>query len=95
MLRRIVLTRRAWLMTAAVVCSTAWAASLPSGMKVFHSPGATGQLVGVYSGEALEGIVSHPGGRFRVHDVDGAGSVSGHVDAYAVAAGAVLKLPQP
>lgn len=70
-------------------------ANQQSGMKVFHSPGATGQLVGVYSGEALEGVVSHPGERFHVHYVDGAGSVSGHVDAYAVAAGAVLKLPQP
>lgn len=70
-------------------------ANQQSGMKVFHSPGATGQLVGVYTGEALEGIVSHPGERFHVHYVDGAGSVSGHVDAYAVGAGAVLKLPQP
>lgn len=70
-------------------------ANQQSGMKVFHAPGATGQLVGVYSGEALEGVVSHPGERFHVHFVDGAIGVSGHVDAYAVAAGAVLKLPQP
>ncbi len=66
-----------------------------AGMKVFHSPGATGQLVGVYSGTALEGVVSHPGEHFHVHYVDGTGRASGHVDAYAVARGAVLKLPQP
>lgn len=70
-------------------------ANKQSGMKVFHSPGVTGQLVGVYSGQTLEGVVSHPGERFHLHYANGAGSVSGHVDAYAVAAGAVLKLPQP
>lgn len=64
-----------------------------SGMKVFHSPGAPGQLVGVYSGQALDGVVSHPGERFHVHYADDKASASGHVDAYAVAAGAVLMLP--
>lgn len=70
-------------------------ANQQSGMKVFHAPGSTGQLVGVYSGVALEGVVSHPGERFQVHFADAAATLSGHVDAYAVAAGAVLKLPQP
>lgn len=64
-----------------------------SGMKEFHQPGSTGQLVGIYSGAELEGVVSHPGERFHVHFVDSAVLVSGHVDAYAVGAGAVLKLP--
>lgn len=70
-------------------------ANAQAGMRVFHSPGTTGQLVGVYSGEALEGVVSHPGERFHLHYVDAAASVSGHVDGYAVARGAVLKLPLP
>jgi alpha-acetolactate decarboxylase len=70
-------------------------ANQQSGMKVFHAPGATGALVGVYSGAGLEGVVSHAGERFHLHYVDSDATVSGHVDRYAVAAGAVLKLPVP
>jgi alpha-acetolactate decarboxylase len=70
-------------------------ANQQSGMKVFHAPGATGALVGVYSGAGLEGVVSHAGERFHLHYVDAGATVSGHVDRYAVAAGAVLKLPVP
>lgn len=68
-------------------------ANQQSGLRIFHQPGAQGQLIGVYSGPTLEGIVSHPGERFHVHYADGAAGTSGHVDAYAVAAGAILKLP--
>lgn len=64
-----------------------------SDMRLFHQPGASGQLIGVYSGAALEGVVSHPGERFHLHFADPDASVSGHVDRYSVAAGAVLKLP--
>jgi len=64
-----------------------------SDMRLFRQPGASGQLVGVYSGAALEGAVSHPGERFHIHYVDRMATVSGHVDRYSVAAGAVLKLP--
>ncbi|MGE0099062.1 MAG: acetolactate decarboxylase [Hydrogenophaga sp.] len=70
-------------------------ANQQTGMKVFHNPGALGQLVGIFSGQALEGVVSHPGERFHVHYADDKASVSGHVDAYAVAEGAVLWLPKP
>jgi len=70
-------------------------ANQQSGMKVFHGPGATGQVVGVYSGAGLEGVVSHAGERFHLHYVDSGATVSGHVDRYAVAAGAILKLPVP
>jgi alpha-acetolactate decarboxylase len=66
-----------------------------SGMKVFYASGAQGQLIGIYSGAALEGVVSHPGERFHLHYVDSGATVSGHVDAYGVAAGSVLKLPRP
>lgn len=68
-------------------------ANKQSGMKEFHQPGASGQLVGLYSGVALEGAVSHPGERFHVHYADSPVTMSGHVDAYAVAAGSILKLP--
>jgi alpha-acetolactate decarboxylase len=62
-------------------------------MRVFRQPGASGQLIGVYSGALLEGVVSHPGERIHLHFVDPGATVSGHVDRYGVAAGAVLKLP--
>jgi hypothetical protein len=64
-----------------------------SDMRLFRQPGASGQLIGVYSGAALEGTVSHPGERFHLHFADAGAAVSGHVDRYSVAAGAVLKLP--
>lgn len=69
-------------------------ANAASGLRVFHDPGASGLLVGIYSGAALEGVVSHPGERFHLHYADAGLRVSGHVDAYAVGAGATLKLPQ-
>lgn len=64
-----------------------------SDMRLFRQPGASGQLIGVYSGAALEGVVSHPGERLHVHFVDPGVTVSGHVDRYSVAAGAVLRMP--
>lgn len=64
-----------------------------SDMRLFRQPGASGQLIGVYSGAALEGVVSHPGERFHLHFAGRDATVSGHVDRYSVAAGAVLKLP--
>lgn len=65
-----------------------------SGQRVFDQAGAEGRLVGIYSGRALEGVVSHPGERTHLHYIDGARQVSGHVDALAVAAGAALRLPR-
>ena len=62
-------------------------------MRLFRQPGASGQLIGVYSGAALEGVVSHPGKRFHLHFADPGAIVSGHVDRYSVAPGVVLKLP--
>lgn len=64
-----------------------------SGMRVFQEQGAQGQLIGMQSGVRLEGVATHPGERFHVHFADAALARSGHVDAYAVARGAVLKLP--
>lgn len=68
-------------------------ANKQSGMLVFRNPTATGQLVAVYSGEKLEGIVSHPGEHFHVHYIDDSENVSGHVDQYNVQKGSTLWLP--
>jgi alpha-acetolactate decarboxylase len=68
-------------------------ANARSDLRLFRQPGASGQLIGVYSGVVLEGVVSHPGERFHLHFADAGVTVSGHVDRYSVAAGAVLKLP--
>jgi alpha-acetolactate decarboxylase len=38
-------------------------------------------------------VVSHPGERLHIHFADADASVSGHVDRFSIAAGAVLKLP--
>ncbi len=65
-----------------------------SGMKLFRQPRVSGQLVGVYSGAQLEGVISHGGERFHLHYIDDAQTVSGHVDQYNVRAGATLWLPQ-
>jgi alpha-acetolactate decarboxylase len=61
--------------------------------RVFNERDAAGVLVGFHSGEALEGVISHPGERFHVHYASGDASRSGHVDAYAVRAKSVLSLP--
>lgn len=63
-------------------------------MHVFDEPGSRGQLIGVHSGAALEGVVSHPGERLHIHFADRALARSGHVDDYSVAAGAILYLPR-
>ena len=69
-------------------------ANQKSGMKIFRQPVATGQLVGVYSGEKLEGVISHPGEKFHVHYIDNDLKVSGHVDQYNIKANSVLMLPK-
>jgi hypothetical protein len=54
---------------------------------------AQGHLVGVSSGRALAGVVSHPGERTHLHDIAATRRVFGHGDADRVAAGGVLRLP--
>lgn len=65
-----------------------------AGNRVFERAEAAAVLLGFYSGAALEGIISHPGERFHVHYADPQFTVSGHVDEYRVAKGAVLALPR-
>lgn len=69
-------------------------ANQQSGMKLFRNPQASGQMVGVYSGDALEGVVSHPGEKFHVHYIDNDNTVSGYVDQYSVKSGSLVWLPK-
>ena len=66
-----------------------------AGLRLFRQPGASGELVGVASGKALEGVVSHPGERLHLHYLGPARDSSGDVDRFSIAAGATLRLPQP
>lgn len=61
----------------------------------FEAGGArmAAEVVGFYSGERLEGVLSHPGERFHAHLLDPARTVTGHLDAYDVGDGATLLLP--
>jgi alpha-acetolactate decarboxylase len=68
-------------------------ANQQSGLKVFRYPQASGQLVGVYSGAQLEGVVSHAGERFHLHYIDDGMKISGHVDQFTVRAGSSLWVP--
>ncbi len=70
-------------------------ANKQSGMHIFRNPTASGQLVAIYSGAQLEGVVSHPGERFHVHYIDNAQRLSGHVDQYSVRKGSTLWMPRP
>ncbi|MDP1612163.1 MAG: acetolactate decarboxylase [Sulfuritalea sp.] len=55
--------------------------------------GMTAEVVGFHSGDALEGIISHPGEKFHEHLLDPTRTLTGHLDAYDIAAGAELLLP--
>jgi len=61
----------------------------------FSGPKTAGKLVGFYSAEELEGVISHPGERFHVHYADDHFSKSGHLDSFGIGGGAVLLLPKP
>lgn len=68
-------------------------ANSQSGMNLYDEAGATGEIIGVYTGAALEGIASHPGERLHLHFVSADGTRSGHVDEIMIPAGATLLLP--
>ena len=61
----------------------------------FEAGRSDGLLLGFFSGDALEGVITHPGEKFHVHWASPDLARSGHVDAYGVAAGAELLLPPP
>jgi len=66
-----------------------------SGMSRYDQPGALGEIIGIYTGSALEGIASHPGERLHLHYIDENKTVSGHVDKISIPAGTTLMLPVP
>lgn len=57
-------------------------------------PRMAAEVIGFHSGAALEGVISHPGERFHEHLLDPARTLTGHLDAFGVAAEAVLLLPR-
>lgn len=64
-----------------------------SAMNLYREDGASGQIIGIYTGVALEGVASHPGERLHLHFVSQDGTRSGHVDEVVIPAGATLLLP--
>jgi alpha-acetolactate decarboxylase len=58
--------------------------------RVFEERTAAGVMVGFYSGDVLEGVISHPGERFHLHYANRDFTRSGHVDGYTVHAGGAL-----
>jgi alpha-acetolactate decarboxylase len=62
--------------------------------RTFSGAETKGKLVGFYSAEVLEAVISHPGERFHVHYADDSLKISGHLDSFGVRKGAVLFLPK-
>jgi len=62
--------------------------------RVFDQAGVRGVMLGFYSGDQLEGVITHPGKRFHVHYADPDFKTSGHVDAFTVARDTILLLPR-
>lgn len=62
--------------------------------RVFSGMKTKGKLVGFYSAEEFEGVISHPGERLHIHYTDDKIKISGHLDAFGVRKGATLLLPR-
>jgi len=62
--------------------------------RTFSGAKTEGKLVGFFSAEELEGVLSHPGERFHFHYADNDIKTSGHLDSFGVAKGARLLLPK-
>jgi alpha-acetolactate decarboxylase len=63
--------------------------------RTFSGPKTTGKLIGFYSAEKFEGVISHPGERFHVHYADHDVKISGHLDRFGIGGGSILLLPKP
>ena len=62
--------------------------------RTFTGAKTRGKLVGFYSAEDQEGVISHPGERFHVHYADNNLKTSGHLDNFGIVKGAKLLLPK-
>jgi hypothetical protein len=66
-----------------------------AGNRIFSGAEIKGKLVGFYSAQELEGVISHPGERLHIHFADDYIKVSGHLDTFGIRKGATLLLPKP
>ena len=62
--------------------------------RTFSGAKTVGVLVGFYSAEELEGVISHPGERFHIHYADNDVKISGHLDQFGIGKGLALLLPK-
>ena len=62
--------------------------------RTFTGAKTHGKLVGFYSAEEQQGVITHPGERFHVHYADNNLKTSGHLDNFGIAKGAKLLLPK-
>jgi alpha-acetolactate decarboxylase len=62
--------------------------------RTFSGAKTRGRLVGFYSAEEQQGVITHPGERFHVHYADNDLKTSGHLDNFGIAKGAKLLLPK-
>ena len=58
--------------------------------RTFSGAKTVGVLVGFYSAEELEGVISHPGERFHIHYADKDIKISGHLDQFGIGKGLAL-----
>jgi acetolactate decarboxylase len=65
-----------------------------AGNRIFLGPETKGKLLGFYSAEELESVISHPGERFHFHYASDDLEISGHLDSFGVRKGAALLLPK-
>jgi alpha-acetolactate decarboxylase len=57
-------------------------------------PRLAGYVVGFYAPPALQGVITHMGDFFHSHYVDEQRNTTAHLDAFGIAAGSTLLLPQ-
>jgi alpha-acetolactate decarboxylase len=63
--------------------------------RIFSGAETKGKLVGFYSAEEFEGVISHLGERLHIHFTDEEIKISGHLDTFGIRKGAILLLPKP
>jgi alpha-acetolactate decarboxylase len=63
--------------------------------RIFSGTETKGKLVGFYSAEEFEGVISHPGERLHIHFTDDKIKISGHLDTFGIRKQATLLLPKP
>ena len=62
--------------------------------RIFSGAETKSKLVGFYSAEEFEGVISHQGERVHIHYADDNMKMSGHLDSFNIRKGATLLLPK-